>query len=384
MSAADVYATEVHRQLKRYATWLPTDNVTVGAVGQLQGKIFTRLSDLKNFGISVNAVKDPNTEATYKFMSSGTKEVAIDASASGVPTSAGVGSAKLNIAFSKAHSVYFFLANCAGYAIDDLVDLGDKILKQVRNGRWQLDYFVVTRVVTAGAATILQAESKGTSVELEGDGSGTPVAELLKAGASVKFKSQGSVGLSIVAKSKLTPLLVLARVKYTFLDRLLGSEPKFSYTFGRNSIGLKPFASHIDATPNVDFASKVRTKNDLLLNVRLPKYGDYVDIADLLHLTAKTSGVRPARSPRVRILAPADFGIGTRVPRKRLLAVVDELPHVGLDKKASRGDFINLNLTLPKSGANVNVEPLFKLAMKAAKPKARATMSADLSFDEIA
>src|ERR1700688_1484221 len=110
MAAADIYAEEGHKQLKRYATWLPTDDVSVGAVGQLQGKIFTRLPHLRDFGISVNVVNDPNTNATYKFVSSGSKESAISASATGAP--GGIGSAGLKIAFSRADSVYFSLAKC--------------------------------------------------------------------------------------------------------------------------------------------------------------------------------------------------------------------------------------------------------------------------------
>jgi hypothetical protein len=209
------------------------------------------------------------------------------------------------------------------------------------------------------------------------------VADLLKAGASVKVKSQSSVGLSIVAESTLTPLLGLAKVRYTFLDRVLGAGPKFSYTLDRNSTGLRGFGSHVDRFTNVDLASKERTKNDVLLNVRLPKYGAYVDIADLLDLTANTSSVRSARSPGTRVNRATDFHLGTRVPSKRLRAVVDKLPFVDLDTKASEGEFIHLNLKLPKSGSNVSVEPLFKLAMKTAEPKARAVMSADLSFEEI-
>lgn len=381
MGAADAYAEEVHKQFKRYATWLPTDAVSVGAVGQLQGKIFTRLAHLKDFGIAVNIVDDPNTHATYKFASSGSKESAISASATGAP--GGIGSAGLKIGFSKADSVYFLLAKCVGHAIDNLVDLGAKVLRQVQSGQWQLDYVVVTRVVTAGSATILQSESKGASIELEGDASGTPVADLLKAGTSVKIKSQSSVGLSIVAESKLTPLLGLAKVKYTFLDRVLGSGPKFSYTIGRGSTALRDFGAHVDSLTNVDFANKESTKNDLLLNFRLPKYGAYVDVADLLDLTAKASTVRPARSPGARVVTASDFRLGTRIPSKRLRAVVDKLSFVDLDKKASEGEFVHLNVKLPKSGTKVSVEPLFKLAMKTAEPKARAVMSADLSFEEI-
>jgi hypothetical protein len=382
MSAASLYTNEVHDQLERYAMWLPTDPVSVGDVGQLQGNMFVRVADLNHFGISANVVKDPNTRATYKFMSSGAKEVAVDASARGVPAS-GIGSAKLTIAFSSEHSVYFSLAKCIGHAIDDLVDLGNKILRLLQDEQWQLDFVVVTRVVTAGSATILQAEGRGASIELEGDASGSPVADLLKAGASVKVKSQNSVGLSVVAESELTPLLSLGKVKYSFLDKVRGSGPTFSSNLKRSSIGLKQFSSRVDAIPNVDFYSKVTTKNDLVLNVRLPKFGDYIDIADLLHLTAETSVGKASHSRKERGSAIVDLGSGTRVPRKRFLALVDEFPCVALDKRAASGDFVTVNLTLPKSGKNVSVEPLFQLAVKATVPRACANMSAVLSFGEI-
>jgi hypothetical protein len=383
MSAADAYTKEVHNQLKRYAAWLPTDHVAVGDVGQLQGNIFVPATNLKHFGISVNVVKDPNTRSTYKFMSSGAKEVAVNASARGVPASSGIGSSKLTIAFSSAHSVYFSLAKCVGQAIDDLVDLGNKILKLVVDRQWQLDYVVVTRVVTAGSATILQAERRGASIELEGDASGLPVADLLKVGASVKVKSQNSVGLSIVAESELTPLFSLGKVKYSFLGRVLGFKPSFSLNLARNSIRLKRFSSHVGAIPNVDFSSKIATKNDLVLNVRLPKYGNYVDIGDLLYLTAKTSVGKPPHSRAARVARPIDLGLATRVPRKRFLELVDKLSFVDLDKRATAGDFVTVNLTLPKSGENISLKPLVNLAVKAAQPKAGLNMSTDLSFDEV-
>jgi len=383
VSAADVYSKEVHSQLKRYATWLPTEEVKVGTVGQLQGKIFVPLSDLKTFGISANVVKDPSTQAAYKFMSSGTKEVALDASAGGVATSAGIGAAKLNISFSREHSVYFSLAGCAGYAIDDLVNLGHSVLEQLNKQKWQLDYVVVTRVVTAESATILQAESKGAAIELEGDTSGTSVADLLKAGASVKVKSQSSVGLSIVAKRNLTPLLRLAGVKYTFFDQLRRSKPKFSYTLAHDSIGLTPFRSHVDASPSVNFATKALAKDALLLNVDLPQFDNYVDIAGLLDLTARTATVRSTSSPNLRINRLEGFDLCTRIHRKRLLDVVDKLPYVDFDKKAATGDFIKLKLRLPKSGSAVSMAPLFNLCMKAAEPLPQAKISAELYFAEI-
>ena len=146
---------------------------------------------------------------------------------------------------------------------------------------------------------------------------------------------------------------------------------------------MRDFGSHVDQLTNVDLASEGTTKNDLLLNIRLPKYGTYVDIADLLDLTAKTSVVRSLLSPRERAVTVTDLPLGSRVPSKRLHAAVDKLSFVDIDRKASEGEFVHLNVKLPKSGTSVSVEPLFKLAMNTVEPKARAVMSADLSFDEI-
>ncbi|HEV7668844.1 MAG TPA: hypothetical protein VGS22_09990 [Thermoanaerobaculia bacterium] len=382
MAAADVYTDEVRNQIQRYATWLPTDNIKVGTVGQLHGNVFVPLSHLKNFGIPTQVTKDPNTNATYKFMSAGVKEVAIAASASGIPTSAGIGAAKLTIGFSKAHSVYLALYGCTGYAIENLVALGHKLLELVEKNEWQLDYVVVTRIIKAESATILQTEAKNTEINLEGDASGTPVVDLLKAGASVKVKSQGSVGLEIVAASKLTPLFSLAKVKYTWVGKVLGDKPKFVYSLSQKSVGLGPFRSQVEAAPNIAFAGASKTKNDLILSVRLPKSGNYVDIADILDLTPKTTEAEP-KSTQVQVTSQGTFGFTSRVPRKRFLQVVKEHPNFYLVEDSTKGQFINLNVTLPKARGNVSVEPLFTFAEKMAEPNASAKMKAELSFGEI-
>lgn len=381
MSAAADYTNEVHGQLRRYATWLPSEKMTVGTVGQLQGNLFVPISDLNKFNIPIRVVDDPNTEATYKFNSTDAREVAVGASASNVPTSAGLGAAKLNISFSKKHSVYLALYGCSGSAVDDLIGLGNKILDRVKKREWALDYAVVTRVVTAKSATILQALSKGASIELEGGTAGVPVADLLKAGGSVKVNSTNSIGFSVVAEKKLTPLFSLARVSYNFVDWVLGSDPKMSYSGSR--VALKPFTAHVDATSNIGFKRGVQGKNDIQLKVKLRKHGEYVDIGDLVDLTARTSEMRPLRSSRTRIMEPENFGLDTQIHGKRLFEIVDQLPDVELDTAASSDQFINLNVTLPKTGTNVSTAPLVKLALTAAAPRARASTSAELTFGEI-
>jgi hypothetical protein len=83
--------------------------------------------------------------------------------------------------------------------------------------------------------------------------------------------------------------VIAGKVNYTFLDRILSSSAKFSYTLGRNATGMRNFGSHVDRLANVSLASRGTTKNDLRLNIKLPKYGAYVDISDLLDLTESTT-----------------------------------------------------------------------------------------------
>jgi hypothetical protein len=233
----------------------------------------------------------------------------------------------------------------------------------------------VTRVVTAGSATILQAQSKDASIVFEGDAAGSPVLDLLKAGAKVKVKSQSSIGISVVAESKLTPLLSLGKVKYNFFDWALGKRPKFSsYIAGHNSVGATRFYSIVDATPNIDLTTTADTKNDLNLDLTLAKYGDYIDIGNLLDLTSRASGTRVGNVARVQ---PS-----SRVSKAKLLSVVNKLPRVDVDSDIA-DDCIKLKVKLPKSGATINVRPLMTFAMNAAEPKPKATANAELSFDEI-
>jgi hypothetical protein len=383
MSAANVYTREIHDQLERYATWLPTDKIAVGTIGQLVEKRFMPVSDIEKFGIRANVVKDPDTNATYKFVSSGTNEIAVAGSASGVPTSVGFVAAKLNINFSKANSVYFSLSGCKGSAIDDLISLGEQILDLVEKGRWQVEYAVVTRLVTAESATIVQAQSNSAAIELEGDASGTPVADLLKSGGRVKVNSQKAIGLNVFAEKPLTPLFSLAKVKYTFFDWMLNKNPQWSYAVLGKHVGLKQIVSHVNATPNIDFKSKIQNKTDLSLSVKLPKFGDYIDVSDLVDLTTKVSAVMPKGAKKKPATLPDSTDLCTRVPGKDLLRIIDELPHVDVDETGTTDDFVYLDLKLPKSGSTVSTDPLFNLALKAAKPNTRLNVNAELSFAEI-
>jgi len=395
MTSAQAYGRQVHEQLEHYATWLPDVRVRVGDVGRLNGHVFEPVRRLKDFGIPFNVVHDPKTDISYSFMSGGTKEVSVAASGTGGSAAAATGAATLNITFAKRDAVYFALHDCTGSAIDDLEKLGDAIIKQVEKKAWQLDYVVVTRVVSAGSATILQSSGSEASIELEGDASGTPVPELLKAGGAVKVKSSKSVAFSAVARRGLTPLLVLGRADLTFRQKV------FAW-FGKKGPARIPSTCHVRVRDLVTAIEPMEDvdhhvsggRGEMVVRVRLPKYGDMVDVGGLLDLSAKSLAVPRGRAPRGGVRLSRQLGsvlrapralYGTRVGTDRLGAVVNAHPEITIDEGRAKDRYLTVNLVLPKGDRDtVNAKPLVALALETAPLRQRATASAELSFGEIA
>lgn len=396
MSSAEIYATEVHNELQRYATWLPTERVKVGDVGILRNNIFIPEAHLTDFGITAPVVVDPATNATYKFMSADTTETQGGAGATGTLPQGVTAKVDLKIGFGREDSVYFLLTKCVGSAIENQLKLGSEILKRVKTKEWKLDYVVVTRVVTAGSATILQAKSKNASIEFEGDGRSTAL-QLLNAGASLGVKSQSSIGFSIVTQGKLTPLMTLGKVDYGILDWILGRGPDFSPATNVKTakVGIKRFYKMVASTPDVEHATSLGTDRDHeKFTVMIPKYGDYVDIGNVVDFAIDAQGEIPVvtkvqggakakthKGKRIKLMSLDECN--TRIQQKRIRSLVNKASNLELESEAADEDFLHLNVTLPKAGTAVDFEPLLDFAVEAVEPQAKATMTAELSFHEI-
>jgi hypothetical protein len=293
----------------------------------------------------------------------------------------------LKIGFAQENSVYFFITKCVGSAVENQLKLGNEILKRVKTKDWHLDYVVVTRVVTAGSATILQSNSRNASIVLEGTAQ-TPALQLLNAGASVNTRSGSFTGFNVVTKSGLTPLMSLGKVDHSWKDWFLGREPKFTSATNVKTakIGVSELTKLVDATPRVVFASPPGTSSDHEeLTVMLPKYGEHVDIDKLVEFAVNARSGRKSQRYKLKNIGPLNSTdlCNTRIEGKRIRSLVNKIPNVELESKPTDEGFFLLNVTLPKSGSRVNFEPLLALAVQAAEPQATATATAELLFHEI-
>lgn len=373
MPFPEFYGNQVHEQCHRYANWFPGAKVAVGDIGQLDGKLFVRTSKLNKSAFSFEVIDDDHS-IDFKFKTDGVTETE-----AGVQADAGggaVGSAGLQVHFAKEGGIYFSLSNCREHFVDDLNELGEQVLAALRNQQWKLDDVIVVRTVTAGSATILQAESGGVSFSINGK---APLqAGVITAGGSAEVKNTHGFGVSIIAEQEITPLLGLARVKYTLFDSFLGHDPIFKPSIALHTTNTRKLGSKA-ARLNVRYIPPQQPAGTHTVKFRLARKGNYIDVRPFLDFT--TSACLPASaSPALPIepIAPAYVSTG------HMKDVIGQFDSINLDDPGDTDDFIHLSVDLPKCGKGVGLDPLVSFASAAIKaPPASARVVADLVFEEV-
>jgi hypothetical protein len=293
LDQAQVYAQEVHDRFEREVVWLPDEIVEVGAVGHFVGHVFYQDTTLnREFGINLPVETDSTSRSQYNFESDGVTEGDVAVSAKGVPTAVGQVSAALQVSFSKENSVYVRLENCVGTRFASMVKLGEAILNLVRLGQWDPRYAVVTRVTKAGAATVIQSSSKNASITLEAKNSG-PIAKALAVAGKVRWRDVHSIGCKVIAQGNVTPLVTVGMVQYHILP---WRKPTFESVALQHSYSILPWrttafgslrmnhsrlTSLVGTIPGIDLLES-ETPTHLDVKMRLPKYGDEVDVGSMV------------------------------------------------------------------------------------------------------
>lgn len=214
-----------------YAAWPPGQPLSVGDVGVLQrGTIFVRQSSLKNLGITFRTVKDANTD-DYTYKSTSVSEVSVGASTGLGPVGASA-NARLQVSFGGAEGIYFTAADGMWTSIDDQQGLGDDIVALHKRGKWNPTWAVVTMVFEARGTTVVTSQSKNAEVILEAASPSIQSIDLKDTSVKVNIKSSRDLGLQIVAKTGMTPLIGLSGLRKRFFGKPSWS-PQMALTINR-------------------------------------------------------------------------------------------------------------------------------------------------------
>jgi len=219
MGISEVYTEEVHDHLSPYyANWEPGEPLQLGDYGTLDGDKFDRLGNIRTFGISFD-VRSDKVGDQKKFSSEGTRERSGGASAEGTVNSVVDAKAELAITFTRKNSVFFNAANCTTDSIEDIADVGRKLIDMYENDeRWKKKWVVVTHIVTASNTIIAVGTKAQSSVTFEVAGD-TKTIDLADASIDLKVASrdEGLYTVDSLNGRGITPLMKLHRITTGFL-----------------------------------------------------------------------------------------------------------------------------------------------------------------------
>jgi len=357
-AAAERYGKEIHDQLKMYPTWFPDEENEVGDFGTLTKNIFNKEGNLKNdFGLKYSVGADGSAHPAYEFSSKGLRQTKIQASGTAASPVGTIG-ASLRLAFGSAYSVFFNLQDCSGLAMKDKFKFKKDILDLTETGRWDTRYFIVTRIVKAGVATIIQSSESNGEIDLNAANNSTPIDDIFKVAGGVSFMSQKSIGFTCFAKQELKPLLRLGRVKTRFL-RKPDFEPSALETSGIHfpRIGINPFKSAVKRTSNVALSSPKKGAGHVYLTVRMPQRGGYADVKPVLDLLHH-AGTFPSHVVRTKAVPSGQVGL------EPLEFAVERTNGVdfGLSQPTTKGHVL-LNVKVPHIGGFADMRPMRQLLL---------------------
>ncbi len=220
MGISEVYTEEVHDHLSPYyANWEPGEPLQLGDYGTLNGDTFDRLGNISTFGIGFNVRRDTVGDQK-KFSSEGTKERSGGVGAEGTVNGVVDAKAELAVTFTRKNSVFFNAAECTADSIEDIAEVGKKLIDMYENDeRWKKKWVVVTHVVTAGNTIIAVGTKAQSSVTFEVVGE-TKTIDLADASIDLKVanRDEGLYTIDSLNGRGITPLMKLHRINTSWFE----------------------------------------------------------------------------------------------------------------------------------------------------------------------
>jgi hypothetical protein len=215
-SAAEIYTTELSRELRYLAMWTPGVPVQLGAIGSIANDhVFTPLSSIESFGIKYED-STSHGETSLSFTSQGSVDVRFKAAGqtSDLVPSVPTAQAGIGVSFKREFATVFRADALTHHQIADQLHLAREILSLVRAGEWDRNWVFVTHVVEADSTTALVSNTRDAAVEFAlGAGVASGGLDLLQAEFKPRVAATRDMAVTMVASGGLTPLFRASRVK---------------------------------------------------------------------------------------------------------------------------------------------------------------------------
>jgi len=221
-SIAEIYADGVKSTLRDYfAAWLPSRVITLGDVGVLDGNFFTPITNLKDSKINIPFQERKDSDLAPIDMQSESGVTTTFKGVGDISTALpNVPQGEAGVKIEFGHTGAFVLQATETYEpyIEDILQLQEHVIDAFGDGRWQLDWAVVTRVVVAPSATILVSRSSESKIEFSAKGDVSAGSfNLGDAKVKLGMRSQSGNIFKMAGVVNATPLFQLAKIKVPWL-----------------------------------------------------------------------------------------------------------------------------------------------------------------------
>ncbi len=193
------------------ANFPPTTPVAIGDFGEMRNGYFVRLGNIKTMGIEYDILPD-NDPSHEQFKSEGSVEVSFkakgDISNGGVP----LAKAQVEVKFASEKSFFFSSAEVRYLQIENLYEVGERIISLYEQGVWEKRFVLVSRLLEGMNTIILMSGSAGGNVVIEAETADIPNIDLANASAKLGFKFSSSLSYQIIAPTKLQIGFGLSRI----------------------------------------------------------------------------------------------------------------------------------------------------------------------------
>ena len=207
MGLAEEYARDIHENLRLYANWPWGEPAALGDYGFVNNDMLIRAGNLSDLGVAFT-VRPDSTGDQVEYRSKDAIDITF--TAKGKAASGEIASAKVAIGFKQQSAVFLNLADCTMESIANIAGLTPVFEQLVREKRWNPNYRFISRITRAGSSTIAISSGSKGSLVLQAD---AKVKQINLADASMKLgvSSESNVGLKVICRGGLTPLLGLAQ-----------------------------------------------------------------------------------------------------------------------------------------------------------------------------
>jgi hypothetical protein len=166
VDATTTYWKNIRTQFHRLPVWLPGTAMALGDVGILEPGGWTLIANIRELGMSFDALEEPvATEYSYFHNSEVTASGSLDVAA---PLSELVGAAEgnFNVSFKSRGAFILKASNVQVLRISNLLDVEKQVLTLRRRADWADRWIICTEVAQGGPAMTLVASDGGATASI--------------------------------------------------------------------------------------------------------------------------------------------------------------------------------------------------------------------------